>query len=210
MRAPTWLAVAVAAFVGLVGPASSAPLTLNFIFASPNTSATATGFITFDSALLSNPGLNDFFLPDPAVLDLQVTVSGASAGNGTFHLADFTEVVLDTNGGTLDFSQQLIGQPTSGNPFGTTDICTEGPLGGTGGDFNLFTSAPPPPEGIWWFTLGANDGNADCMVLQSLTAAPIQAVRTQVPTLSEWGLLALLALMAVAAGFALRRRRPSM
>src|SRR5215472_5397809 len=101
MRAPTWLAVGAVAFVCLVGQASAVPLTLNFVFASPSGPATATGFVTFETSALSNPGLNDFILPSPAVLDLQVTVSGAAAGNGTFHLADFTSIVFDTNGGTL-------------------------------------------------------------------------------------------------------------
>jgi hypothetical protein len=82
-----------------------------------------------------------------------------------------------------------------------------GPLGGSGGDFNLF--GPPAnvaaPTGEWWFTLLANGGSASCMVLSSLgpRSAPAQAA---VPTLSEWALVALFALLSGGAALALRRR----
>jgi len=153
--------------------------------------------------LLANPGNNNFSLPNPAVLDLHVVVSGAASGNGTFGLADFSSVRFQTNGGTLDLTRQLVGQPTSQNPFGTTDGCPlTGPLGGTGGDFNLFNSTASAPNGEWFFTLLANHGTADCMVLKSLAPPQLEIV----PTLSRWGLVTLFALLASAATFAVRRR----
>ncbi len=199
-------AFGLALVISLIGQslAIAAPLTLHFTFSSPTTPATAVGFVTFESSAINNPGNSNFILPNPAVLDLQVVVSGATAGNGTFGLSDFTSIFLDTGGGTLDFSRQLIGQATANNPFGTTDGCAlGGPLGNTGGDFNMFAlGGAPRPTGEWFFTLVANAGAADCMVLTSLSTSTIAAV----PTLSEWGLVALAALLGGAAVFSLRRR----
>ena len=208
--------------------AHAEPITFNFTFSSaavsnrpsgqfPNyhgfsaavvhgqAAATATGSITFERALLANPGANDFTLPDPAVLALTVTVSNASSGNGTFTLSDFNEVIFDTNGGTLNFNQELVGQPTSEDPWGT-------PSGGAGGDFNFFIpqaarqqGAALPPNGVFWFTLGADGGNADSMQLTSLALAGPAAAA--VPALSPWTLAALAGLLGLMATALLRRIR---
>ena len=71
----------------------------------------------------------------PWVTAFSVTVTGASSGNGTFTLADFSNILLDTNGGTLDLGLPLIGQNNGGlfDPAGG---------GGAGGDFNLFSMNP--------------------------------------------------------------------
>jgi len=81
-------------------------------------------------------------LPDPAILDLQVTVSGSANGDGVFTLGDFTGVVFDTGGIALDFSWELVGQPTDSLPWGTTggmgkSSASKG-IGGGIPDFNLF------------------------------------------------------------------------
>jgi MYXO-CTERM domain-containing protein len=78
--------------------------------ASFGNTAAATGQISIDTALLRNPG-NTFFYPiSSGVSGLSLTVSGASAGNGTFGLADYQEMVLNTNGVTLNFDTELVGQ----------------------------------------------------------------------------------------------------
>jgi len=178
--------------------ASAAPITFDFIFETD--AARAAGFITFESTLLPNPGTADFFLPDPAVLDLRVTVTGAAAGNGTFTLADFDQVTWDTQGGTLDLSRELVGQPTAIAPWGTSS--------GVGGDFNLFNAmGSGAPNGEFFFVLCADQGFGDCMLLRSMRprvpAAPA-------PALSTWGLvLSALLLLAVAArGMMRTARRP--
>ncbi len=173
----------------------AAPIRFDFTFLNAQSGATAIGYIVFEDTLLPNPGDTDFILPNPAVLDLQVTVSGASSGNGSFTLADFVSVRWDTNGGVLDFAQELIGQPTSQDLWGT--IPPVDGIEGTGGDFNIFSvltesygsgtvvDGAAAPNGVWFFTLGAGGGSADPMQLISMRGMG------QVPALGSWGLAAL-------------------
>lgn len=212
----------------------AAPITFNFRFESPTNAAQAVGSITFESTLLPNPGSANIALPDPAVLALSVTISGATAGNGTFTLADFCQINWDTNTATLDFNQQLVGQSTPDEPWGTTY-----PTGTTlpmSGDFNLLSQCGPPPgasaaygagsttapnatngtpapNGVWWFTLrpgnGNNNGTADPddMQLVSMIQAGAAPVTTAVPALDARMLLLLAALMAAGGLLAMRRRQ---
>jgi hypothetical protein len=177
--------------------AYAAPLTIPFTYQAGT--ARATGSITFESTLLVNPGANSFALPDPAVLAISLTVTGSAAGDGTYTAADFTQVIFDTGGGTLDFSRPLVGQPTAGSPWGTTQD-------GNSGDFNFFAAAPAP-NGVFFFTLGANGGADEAMILRTAGAAA-GALGTSVPTLSQW-MIVLLALVLAGMGIAqVRRMRP--
>lgn len=202
-------------FAGSLGVANAAPITFQFTFDDPASTAQAVGSITFESTLLANPGTNDFFLPDPAVLALNVTVSGSANGNGTFTLADFNEVVFDTNGGTLNFGSQLVGQATSGSPWGTTDS--------NGGDFNLFSGSPVAyparynqpataptgvnvaPSGVWYFTLGANGGADEPMELVGMSAGGGVTPAAALP-IGRGAWLALAGLLALVGLVAFRRR----
>jgi hypothetical protein len=198
----------------LASQVSAAPITFPFRFADPASSAQAVGSITFEDTLLANPGSSSIFLPDPAVLALSVTVSGSAAGDGTFGIADFTEVVFDTNGGTLNFNAQLVGQPTAGGSWGTPD--------GNSGDFNLFSGgvgegaeryadqpnapagANAPPNGVFYFTLGANGGADEPMVLTAMGGGPISPPATLPIGPGAW--LALAGLLALGGLVVLRRR----
>lgn len=122
--------------------------------------ATATGRITIDDALLANPGNNSSTTPG-LVTALVVTISGASAGNGTYGLADFTDFFLNTGSLALDFTRELVGQPTGQDPWGTSQP------GNTGGDFNL-RGASPAPNGTHFFRLTTNGGAGDHLLLTSL------------------------------------------
>lgn len=186
----------------------AAPIRFDFTFQDPTSAANAVGYIVFEDTLLPNPGFVIITLPDPAISDLSVTVSGATAGNGTFGLADFSSVVFDTNGGTLDFGFDLVGQATSGSPWGTPDM--------NGGDFNLF-AAPiegarysnigagdgiATPSGVWYFTLGANNGQNEEMLLVSMRSG------RAVPALGIWATGVFVALLCGAA-IVMHRRRGS-
>ncbi len=180
------LGVALAAVT--VTLASASPITFDFTYSGGG--ATAVGNITFESTLLPNPGSKAFALPNPAILALNVTVSGASAGNGTFGIGSFNEVLWNTNGVTLNFSKSLIGQAGWGP--------------GIGGDFNLFGTAAPAPVGVDPFLLGANFGAGTDMTLAQMAPQSAQ----QIPALDHWK-LGLLMLLVGAAGILFIRRRES-
>ena len=174
----------------LQAAAYAAPITFLFTFQQPRGPARATGFITFEQTLLPNPAsctMNDeLSTAGPVVLNLRVTVSGATSGNGTFTKSNFANVAWCTNGGMLDFSSELVGQPTANDPWGT-------PSDGDGGDFNLFANASGAPDGEFFFTLCANHGNANCMQLTSMIAGTLRG--SSVPALTPRGLIGLAVLL---------------
>ncbi|NKI36191.1 hypothetical protein HFP89_13555 [Wenzhouxiangella sp. XN79A] len=183
-------------------------------------STTASGFIVLDRDLVATPGDFVWNLPDPAVLDFEITVSGSTSGDGTFTIADYGTIIFDTNGGALDLDAELVGQPTDGDPWGT-------PSAGAGGDFNIFTGGgggggeasddryanPPapqgfgglPPEGTFFFEISANGGAGEAMLLTSFRPAGAPQATT-VPTLSAAGLAVLLLTMAVVGTLVMRQR----
>ena len=118
---------------------------------SPGNAAIATGTITIDTSQFTTSG---FFPLGTVITALSVTVSGASAGNGTFGLADFGNYILGIGGTPLDFTKQLIGQT------GFTD-------------FNLFQGggAPTAPNGTSPFEFTTNGGFGDTMILISFISA---------------------------------------
>jgi hypothetical protein len=62
-----------------------------------------------------------------------------------------------------------------------------------------------PPNGVFFFTLGADQGNGEDMVLTSAVVAATAAA-APTPTLSPWSLLALaVGLLGFGAWFGLRR-----
>lgn len=207
---------------------SAAPVRFDFVFDDPNSTARSEGFIILEESLVTNPGNNTFVLPDPAVIDLQFTVTGSIDSDGQYDINDYVEIDFNTNGGTLDFSQPLIGQATNGQPWGTA-------FDGSAGDFNLFPTGGlnvksgssydgnrgiqgGPPFGCNWFTLcegggqipneaqtkGIGGPGLSPMELQSMgpnRGAPAQSV----PGLSLWSVLTLAAIFLVMAGLFRRR-----
>jgi hypothetical protein len=137
--------------------------------ASLGNTATASGFITFDSAMLPGasdaPGDGDVPIPSPAVTDLGITITGATSGNGTFNLADFGEVAFWAPA-PLNLSTELIGQDLGGG-------CIYGAPDGSCGDFNIFNNisgaTSGAPYGVFYFSLATNDGQGDTMLVTSMT-----------------------------------------
>ncbi|MFL6719749.1 MAG: PEP-CTERM sorting domain-containing protein [Burkholderiaceae bacterium] len=142
--------------------------------------ATATGFITVDTAVL--PALNEQSVSvplSPAVSNLALTITGAAAGgNGTFGLNDFDSLYFWAPS-ALDLSQQLIGQILSnGCTYGTSvGACGEG----HGGDFNLFSANGSAPNGTFYFQLRtASDDNLLITSLAPQAAVPEPATASLV------------------------------
>lgn len=125
-------------------------------------SATATGVLVFNDALLPAIEQNSSFsaLPDPGIVDFSITVSGASSGNGSFGLSDYNSYTFSSNA-PLDFSQELIGQTIAdGCVFGDA-FCS---------DFNFQGSSSTAPFGVWYFELQTNGAAGDSMVVTSMKA----------------------------------------
>ena len=147
--------------------AQSQTFLLSWSGASLGNTAAATGTITIDESRLNNPGFNSNILPsNQFVTALDLIVSGSGAGDGRFSLSNFSNVILDTHGGTLNLNTSLIGQPTSGAGFGTTHD-------GSSGDFNLFSTGTGlnTPTGTNFFQL-TTGGSSDNMYLTQFTPAP--------------------------------------
>ncbi len=127
--------------------------------------ATATGQITLDLSTLPNPSGGTYDMYND-IVSMTLTISGATSGNGTWSKSDLapisnlgTYTYWDTGGAMLDMNQQLVGQPTTGSPWGTPD--------GLSGDFNFFFTNGGP-IGTFYFTLTADGGNGDSMLLTSV------------------------------------------
>jgi hypothetical protein len=130
--------------------------------------ASAVATFTLDTSQLNNPGFSSFSGPTflSTFQSFQITVSGASSGNGVFTTSDFSAIFLNTSGGTLDFNSELMGQSTPSGAWGTGAYPTNV------GDFNLFSSGVNPltPNGSSIFTLIS--GGAEQMLLTSFAPIP--------------------------------------
>lgn len=215
--------LALASMFTLAHAGAPAPQRYTLEWASPTSGATATGFIELDRNLVTTPGVYSWFLPDPAVLDFGITVTGSASGDGTWTIADYSEIRFDTNGGALDLDMELVGQPTSGNPWGPTNP-PRGDIGFDSGDFNIFVDGqgngtngryddleapsgvgPFPPTGVFFFEIAANGGSGESMLLTSFRPAGVPQA-TAVPALSKIGLALLLGALTVFGTLAMARR----
>jgi hypothetical protein len=154
--------------------------------------ASATGQITIDLTTLPNPSGGTYDMYND-IVSLTVTVTGASSGNGTWSRSDLaplsnlgTYTYWDTGGATLDLHKELVGQPTTGNPWGTPD--------GLSGDFNLFFTNGGP-IGTFYFTMTTAGGNGDSLALTSFA-----------PAVPEPGTLALMGSGAMLLAGTIRRK----
>lgn len=181
--------------------ASDQTFDLTWSGASFNNTAVATGVLTMDPSVLTSNGYNDnsglFFAPNPFVSALTITVSGATVGNGVFNLSDFITILMNQNlnAGSLDFGTELVGQATSGDPWGTPS--------GNGGDFNVLTAEAGAPQGASIFTMATAGGAGDSLRLISFAPEVI-------PQTPEPGSLALFAAGVLPAVTCLCRRRRRM
>jgi hypothetical protein len=136
------IAFAVMSMVSVTGASARADVlqTYNLIWSGAflGNEASASGQITLDLTTFTNPtplgGLGIDIVSD--ITGLTVTVTGASAGDGSFTKSDLcacstlgTSTLWNTNGATVDMHGDILAQLTA-----------------DGGDFNLFFT-PPGPQG---------------------------------------------------------------
>jgi hypothetical protein len=140
--------IALIALFTITSLVNAAPQRFNFLFAEDGGSAQAEGYIVLEMTLISNPGNSGAPIPSPSILDLYVEVTGSSGGDGIFTLNDFRAFAFGTGSLALDFSRELVGQPTGNGTWGTIIGALKETYGidgigpGGGGDFNLFTPRP--------------------------------------------------------------------
>jgi outer membrane autotransporter protein len=123
----------------------------NFSFLFSNGGATATGTLTSTAGIGGTPTSGNFggSIPFSSLSALNVVVAGAASGNGTFTLVDFNSIAFSQNLGTLDFTQNLVGQAALT-------------------DFNLFGTVAPAPRGTNFFLLTSDYGSGTSMTLTCL------------------------------------------
>ena len=126
--------------------------------------ATAIGSITIDDEILMNPGFNGLF--SGYITSFSITVSGATSGNGTWTESDFSDIFWYTDT-ALDLTQELVGQPTQMDPWGTAYP------GDTGGDFNMFANTIGAPTGTYYFQITTDSGLGDDLLLTSFRPADV-------------------------------------
>jgi hypothetical protein len=154
--------------------------------------ASAMGTMTVDLTTLINPtvlpGLGDSGYYDIVgdITSLNITVSGATSGNGAYTLTDLCAcsdygsfTYWYTNGITVNMSGNVLAQ-----------------LQADGGDFNLFFSSPGP-QGTDVLTMTTDAQDGDPMTMTEF--APVSA-----PEPSVW---AMLGVGVFGLGFALRRAK---
>jgi|GEM_PF-1167411 len=194
----------------------AAPLRFDFLFEQNGGTAQATGYIVFESTLLPNPGFGSYNIPDNTgtLLDLYVVVSGSSSanGNGIFTLNDFVGVEFSTGQLALDFSNELVGQPTDTDPWGTPSNNGKSNNGKNkagdefnpffGGQFTLFTNQNTksdsingsikgrltPPFAAGQYTLRVGGAGGELMQISSFIV-PQAVVAQPIPTLNQLSVL---------------------
>jgi len=108
--------------------------------------AYAVAIMTIDTTRFPNPGNiaagNFDSVVPPAFQSLNMTLSGAASGNGTYTLGDYTFFSWSTNGGVLDFNRELVGQPTLGDTWADTGSFNAG-------EFSLYANNPSAPSSAY-------------------------------------------------------------
>ena len=130
-----------------------------------STGAAATGVIGLNLlAIPAAPSHTSNSIP-AWITSFTMTITGAGSGNGTYTLTDFSAFTFDSNGVTLNYTADLVGQLASGS-------------------FTAFGSLPNYPTGVAPNTMVTDGLVGDFLVLTSFTPAPV--VPAGVPNIATW------------------------
>ena len=145
-----------------------------------NSTATASAMITMDLDLVNNPGFTSTGGGGvPFVTEFMISVSGTfgGIGDGSWGLADFSDILIFTGVNALDFHSELVGQIAT-DPDEEWGSCQ----GGNCGDFNFFTNTSGAPDADFFFQIQAGDD------LLRLTSFAPKAAIPEPTTLALMGL----------------------
>ena len=143
----------------------AANFNLTWSGASQGNGATATGVIGLDlTTIPAAPSQISNSIPS-WITSFTITITGASSGNGTFTLADFSGFTFDSGGVTLNYTTDLVGQLSLGS-------------------FNVQSSSFNAPVGAGPNIINADAGNSDLLDLSSFILAPV--VPAGVPNIAAW------------------------
>ena len=155
------------AALALAASAQATVFTVKWSGAQFGNDATAIGHFDIDTAALPDlDGFQDFHvLPNLDFQLLDLTVTGAATGNGSFAENDFAGFYFAAFS-PLNYSQELIGQAMgNGCTFGDFSAPC---YGGPSGDFNLVSSNPAAPNGTSHFALTTDSGAGDSLAVTSM------------------------------------------
>src|SRR5271166_3083420 len=147
---------------------------------SADNTATATGSFTVSDASVLNAYTS--FNAGSTLTAFTMTVSGSATGNGTFTIANLSEIfptVFSGNEslGNLNLTTQLVGQSVAGhNPWATLPS-SEGTFS-PAGDFQLYFTSSPPGEHAPGTFLGSSGGNNYYYSIATGGAQPQEMVLT--------------------------------
>lgn len=162
--------------------AGSASYFLVWSGTSQGNSASAHALLTIDDALFPTSSPLTLLTPGIEITDFQIEVSGADSDDGFFQLSDYSAFTWSTTATdhtpvSLDLSQELVGQPTLGGPWGSTQDYES-----STGDFNLIANNDYAPTLAGTsFTLATRNGYR--MQLVSFVSS--------VPEPEQWGMMLL-------------------
>lgn len=138
------LTIAPLAHAGLV--------TFDIKWANLSGATTATAELTLDSALIETAPAIPGFIDASQIQSFNVTVSGASGGNGKYSKSDFGSIAFYTNG-ALNFKKELIGQRFLLGSGPSAEEVAFGDTRGYSGAFDVFSVGDIAPSTVSPFAM---------------------------------------------------------
>lgn len=166
--AATAVAVCAVSFAPL---AHAGLMTFDIKWSNQTGASVAHAKLTLDSALISTSGFPPAAIGIDQIQGLDVTISGASSGNGHFTKHDFSGISFYM-ADKLDFRRDLIGQEVTVNHGPWSDEVQYGDAAGQSGGFDLFAAGDIAPTTVAPFAMVTDRSGAesDYLTVSSILA----------------------------------------